>query len=385
MARRKPQPPEQRPEQAPEAHRSESASHAGCTALWMIGDCKAEQSIRTTIAAHSALIVVVNSLAELLEASADADVLVLHAKQDNATLRDATTALRKQRPSVACVVWCDEATLELASFCLQQGVADLLTKTTTPAEFSQRLAKARARTNTSRNKRREQAKRSKDLRETSQQLACVRAELEQQMGAVAGQLAGSFRDMASQLRFVALASELDTLLRQELEVEPLLRTTLEFLLRKIGAVNAAIFLPDDQGDYGLGAYVNYDFPRETAQDTLEDLGSMLAPIYESHQGLHTIKDASEIPQRVDPDLGALPGAPIGWLADTTLGVFTCTNNNECCALLAIFRDKRSQFDQTTLRMLSIIGDLFGQQLVRMVKTTNRATQKSQWDVSGEAA
>lgn len=376
MARRKPQ---------SEAQTSEVHSLAGCTALLLLNDTRSEQSIRATLAAHSSSIVVVNSLAELLEASADADVLVLHTKHDDAKLREATLALRKHRPSVACVIWCDDATLELASFCLQQGVADLLTKTTSPAEFAQRLAKARARTSNSRTKRREQAKRSKDLRESSQQLACVRAELEQQMGAVAGQLAGSFRDMASQLKFVALASELDTLLRQELEVEPLLRTTLEFLLRKIGAVNAAIFLPDDQGDYGLGAYVNYDFPRETAQDTLEDLGSMLAPIFESQQGLHTITDAGAIPQRIDPDLGAIPGTPVGWLADTTLGLYTCTNNNECCALVAIFRDKRSQFDQTTLRTLSIIGDLFGRQLIRMVKTTNRATQKSQWDVSGEAA
>ncbi len=380
MARRKPQ---------LEATAGETQSPAGCTALWMLSESNATNttSIRTTLAALCSSTIVVNSLAELLEASADADVLVLHATHDDAKLRDAAAALRKHRPSVACVIWCDDATLELASFCLQQGVADLLTKTTSPAELSQQLAKARSRTQTSRLKRREQAKRTKDLRETSQQLACVRSELEQQMGAVAGQLAGSFRDMAGQLRFVALASELDTLLRQELEVEPLLRTTLEFLLRKIGAVNAAIFLPDDQGDYGLGAYVNYDFPRETAQDTLEDLGSMLAPLYEHHQGLHTIKDANDITQRIDPDLGALPGAPIGWLADTTLGIYTCTSppNNECCAMIAIFRDKRTQFDDSTLRTLSIIGDLFGRQLVRMVKTTNRATQKSQWDVSGEAA
>lgn len=360
-----------------------SSSTGSCALLTLSGS--ASESARAILAAYSASLVVVNAVSELLEASADADVLVLHAKDDCPKLREAMLTVRKHRPSVACVAWCDDATLEFASFCLQHGAADLLTKATSDRDITQRLAKARGRTLNSRTKRKQQAQRAKDLRETSQQLACVRQELEQQMGAVAGQLAGSFRDMASHLRFVALASELDTLLRQELEVEPLLRTTLEFLLRKIGAVNAAIFLPDDQGDYGLGAYVNYDFPRETAQDTLEDLGSLLAPMFESRQGLHTIEDAGAIPQRIDPDLGAIPGTPIGWLADTTLGVFTCTSDDGCCALLTIFRDKRSQFDQATLRTLTIIGDLFGRQLVRMVKTTNRAAQKSEWDVSGEAA
>ena len=52
---------------------------------------------------------------------------------------------------------------------------------------------------------------------------------------------------------------------------------LEFTLSKIGSTNAAIFLPTSSGDYSLGAYVNYDIPRDGIEIMLDQLADVLAP------------------------------------------------------------------------------------------------------------
>ena len=78
-----------------------------------------------------------------------------------------------------------------------------------------------------------------------------------------------------QMKNIALASELNTIFRQELDLESLLRTVLEYTLRKVGSTNAAIFLPSSTGDFTLGAYVNYDCPRDTAETLLDHLADIL--------------------------------------------------------------------------------------------------------------
>jgi hypothetical protein len=213
-------------------------------ALMLIGEPVGAAGARSAMTAACEAVIVLRKVAELLEASATCDVLVLCAPHDCPQLRDALDAVHRQRPGVACVVWCDAPTIELASACLQLGAADLIDNTSA-LEAPARLAKAIRRTRQWRAARRLRATRAKELRDAGKQLASLRGELEKQVGVVAGQLAGGFRDVAGQLKYVAVATELETLLRQELEVEPLLRTTLEFLLRKVGAVNAAIFMPDD--------------------------------------------------------------------------------------------------------------------------------------------
>jgi hypothetical protein len=80
---------------------------------------------------------------------------------------------------------------------------------------------------------------------------------------------------------------------------------------------------------------------------------------------------------------------MGWLRDATLAVFACKDkSDDCTALIGIFRDKRTQFDAQSLRLLTIIGEHFGQQLARLVATTNRAAKHNRdttWDARGEAA
>ena len=73
------------------------------------------------------------------------------------------------------------------------------------------------------------------------------------------------------MTMVTLASEFNSLIRQELDLESLLRVSVEFILGKSGPTNAAVFLPAASGDYSLGAYVNYDCPKDSAEVLMDQL------------------------------------------------------------------------------------------------------------------
>ncbi|MBL4809904.1 MAG: response regulator, partial [Phycisphaerales bacterium] len=109
------------------------------------------------------------------------------------------------------------------------------------------------------------------LKKLCSKLNNAREEVSGQIGGLCTDLTEAYKDLTQQFGDVKVTSELETLLRQELDIESLLRTLLEFTLSKIGPTNAAVFMPTSGGDYSVGAYVNYDIARETAEIMLDQL------------------------------------------------------------------------------------------------------------------
>ncbi|MGA1044937.1 MAG: response regulator, partial [Phycisphaerales bacterium] len=88
-----------------------------------------------------------------------------------------------------------------------------------------------------------------------------------------------------QVKEAAMASEFRTLVRQELEVEGLLRTSMEYLLSKCGPTNAAVFLDNGEGRWTLGAYVNYRIPRGSITAALERIAQQVCPNVAEQAGI----------------------------------------------------------------------------------------------------
>src|SRR6185436_11876429 len=112
---------------------------------------------------------------------------------------------------------------------------------------------------------------------------------------------------SGQVLELSIASEFNGLIRQELDVESLLRTALEFILAKTGPTNAAVFLPATSGDFSLGAYVNYDCPKDTADVLLDHLAVVIAPRMEHQAELKSLATPEE--------LAAFLGDDAHWLAE----------------------------------------------------------------------
>jgi GAF domain-containing protein len=196
-----------------------------------------------------------------------------------------------------------------------------------------------------------------------------------QMGRLCADMAGSYRDLTEQMTRVSMSSELGALLRQELDLENLLRTTLEYALRKIGPTNAAVFLPGSSGDYTLGAYVNYDCTKEAAETLLDHLADVAAPAFEAREDAVVLTGAAEV--------AATLGPQAEWMGDSTLAALACRQEAECLAVMVFFRDRRTPFAEPAVATLRVIADLFGKQLARVIRTHHRHIPRDQWRGPGD--
>jgi hypothetical protein len=160
------------------------------------------------------------------------------------------------------------------------------------------------------------------------------------------------------------------MVRQELDVENLLRSTLEYMLTRSGPTNAAVFLPTGQQDFNLGAYVNYDLPKETADVLLDHLADSLAPRLQQDTEIRRYDTREQLEARL--------GDVAGWLGDSSVVTFTCRDNGDCLAVVALFRDRRTGFSDELLQQLAVLRDIFGEQLARVVRIHHRHMPKDAW-------
>ncbi len=173
----------------------------------------------------------------------------------------------------------------------------------------------------------------------------------------------------------SVADEFAPLIRHELDIEALLRTTLEFVLTRSGPTNAAVFLPTTSGDYSLGAYVNYDNARETVDVLLDHLANSVAPRFEPVIGpVHLRNDEEREPYL---------GDDAEWLGKSEVIAGGCHHDGECLAIFMLFRDEGSGFAQTLGEQMQTIAELFAQQLAKVIRVHYRHVPKERWGAPGD--
>lgn len=279
---------------------------------------------------------------------------------------DLLSEITRRHPLASVIVMADEPSLDEAVDIMRRGAADLVTASTDTGEL---LGRIRAVLDRAR-RARSLAARHERLRRLCRRLNTVRREVTRQVGSLCSDLAEAYQDLADQMASVAVAGEFGGLVRQELEVEGLLRTALEYILAKTGPTNAAVFLPSSSSDYSLGAYVNYDCPKDTADVLLDHLAGVVAP---RMQDRHEIVRLSG-----EKQLRELLGDDADWLGDATAVSFACFHEGECLAVVILFRDRRQPFGDELLPMMGVIAELFGRQLARVIRIHHRHLPKDKW-------
>lgn len=277
------------------------------------------------------------------------------------------------RPLASVVVMASQDA-ETAVRALRAGVSDVVVMTS-PRECAERLNGALCKAQEARRESRDGSKRVRKLRGLCKSMNKSRHELRREIAGLAAELDLVRAQIEAKVKQGSLASEFGTIVRQELDIEGLLRTVLEFLLPRTGPTNAAIFLPGSSGDYSLGAYVNYDVPKDSCEILLDHLAATLAPKFEGEQGVVTLATREQLLKKLGNDAE--------WLDDSGVVAMSCRDGNECLAVLVLFRDRRTPFTATQVEMLSTVRGLFATQLSRVIKTHNRHLPKHKWDLLTE--
>jgi hypothetical protein len=257
--------------------------------------------------------------------------------------------LHRRNPGLVGIIIRADADAAFLAAALRLGVADV-TAGSDARELGRTLAEALDRRTKIAGALVREHRRARRLRSLCEGLIRSRAHLMKQVCDLCEELAGSFRE--------------------ELEIEGLLRTTLEFALRRVGAMNAAIYLPNSVGDYSLGAYVNYDCPRDGCEDLLEDLAGAAAAAFGTREDPLLLPDARRVAEAL--------GRHEPFLANAAMLGVPCRSAGDAAAVAVFFRDYRTPFTDAQSRSLRLICDLFAAQLSRVIRTHNRHLPKGQW-------
>jgi DNA-binding NarL/FixJ family response regulator len=259
--------------------------------------------------------------------------------------------IRRLQPHASIVMAGPHASVEDLTRAMRFGASDFLVGSLGSEEVEDRILRAADRS-------RESADRDRRLRRLDTIVRRI-DEPATPIEAVAGDADGT-------LDRVAMRSEFRTLLRQELDVEDLLRTALEYMLVKTGPTNAAVFLAGGDGRFGLGAYVNYEHPRRTVEPMLQRLCDEASPRIASEPEILRFDDAVEFVQ--DCELGPEVDPNLEMIA------VPCTHDGECLAVVYLFRSVAEPFADATAALLDDLRALLAEQLDRLIRIHNRVEQ-----------
>ncbi len=298
------------------------------------------------------------------------DLIVL--RQETPGAQEFVRQLTLSSPAIACVIVCDHATLDDAVNAMRSGAADIISADLGPDMASAALRSALGRSQIAR----QREERSLRLRSVCRKLNSARHEVTNQVSDMCNDLVDAYRELSGEIDKLSICGEFNGIIRQELEIESLLRVVLEFILAKTGPTNAAIFLPSSGSEFSLGAYVNADIPKAGVDALLDHLADVLAPRFEHRPGVHQYETRR--------DVARLMGQDSHWLPEQTLLAFPCHHNDECLAVVALFRDDHEHFPCETVKLLDTISALFSRQLARIIHVHHRHLPKHKWGALGDA-
>ena len=125
-----------------------------------------------------------------------------------------------------------------------------------------------------------------------------------------------------------------------------------------------MFLPDADKNYGLGAYVNYDCPRESISVLLDHLGHHICPQMAQEDDLVAFDDAREFADWIDADAELF--------ANSQIVAFSCRHRGECLAVVVLFRKTSEPYGDDLAATLDTMRGIFAEQLSNIIKVHHRA-------------
>ncbi len=280
---------------------------------------------------------------------------------------DLAEELNKSRRITATILIGEKPSVESAMQAIRVGASDYMIK---PLDLED--ANRRVRSVLSKQKRnRDQSQRVRRLRRLCKKLNQARVDVSKQVDILCNDLVTAYQELAGQMQQVVQASEFGAVIRNELDLEQLLRKTLEHLVEKAGATNAAVFLPSSMDEYTLGGYVNYDCTPESADMLLQHLADVLAPKVAQRDDLIHVTD--------NQTLAHWLGGDAVYLVDSHVLAFACRTDDESLAVIALFRDGGDPFDQTVLDTCEAVGPLLGDSLARVIRIHHRGLDDAEYE------
>jgi DNA-binding response OmpR family regulator len=330
----------------------QAKTHA-CDILVVDADGKSADVIRKAAPDSAAIRSASGSEEALLELRRKpADIVLVNVQiQDNAGAGLLET-IRKTYPNVLTIAMSRSHTADACVSAIRAGAGDVLFSPLKLEETRTVIASS-IQKSTAHHK---QMARHARLRTVCRRLNKARHEISAQVDLLCNDLVRAYQDLASQLNQTQAMGDFAASIEKPSTLEDLMRATLEWILKKLGPINAAVMLPNSENEFSLGAYLNLDTP--AADPFIAAIGSTIAPQAASG-GLLAIENDREI-----SDLFGPPGDPLhgrNWMAHS------CNFRTECLGVLLLFRTQGTPFDPVTGAMLQAIAPILGEQIGKLMQ------------------
>jgi DNA-binding response OmpR family regulator len=247
---------------------------------------------------------------------------------------------------------------------IRRGASDIVASDVEVAELRERLTAAAQRARADRDR----AAGAQRLRLACRRLTDAVHQSETKIESLSRDVAQLASDAETRIADAATAAEFRAILSQELDLESLLRTALQYLLKKTGPTNAAIFLPDAQGEFSLGAYVNYDCDRDSANLLLDHVCGSICP--------HLTKEPAIVRFEDGDELATFLGEQASIIRGRDVIACRCAHGSRTLAILLLFRDRADAFRADLPATLDLLRPLFAAQLDSILRVHHRA--RPQW-------
>lgn len=276
--------------------------------------------------------------------------------------------LKAKDPATAIVMLATTPDFALAQQAMQLGAADLIIKPGAEeaddawhASVVDRIEKVLDRQWADRVR----MTRIRKLKRLCRKLNDARMEVTDQVDVLCNDLVTAYQELAVQVQNITQSAGYREAVGDDLDLEVVLRKTLEYIIQQAGPCNAAIFLPSSADEFSLGGYVNYDCTKESADMLLEHLADVLAPaVANTGEELMHVTD--------NRGLDDLLGDDWNYLADCDLLALPVNHDGEALAVITLFRDNEQPFTEPAIDAMSSIADQMGTLLGRIIRVHHRS-------------
>jgi len=281
------------------------------------------------------------------------------------SIRELLLAAVRERSPGASAIWLSaSASVAETLAAMRIGFADILSLPLRGEEFEHRIDSVLRRADPMRRT----AERAAHWEQVSRRLDRARRDADRAAADARSDLDDAREETRRRVEEAVVSSEFRTLLRQELDVENMLRTAMEYLLTRTGPTNAAVFLDNGEGRWNLAAYVNYRIPRTSIATALDKIAEQVCPSVAEQEGILRFSDVGEFVESIGPE-----GEP---LADQEVVAFGCRRENECLAVAVLFRDRREPFPDSCAGLFDLLRAILAEQMSSIVRIHHRA--RPQW-------
>ena len=269
--------------------------------------------------------------------------------------------LSQSHPLTKSILITGQATVDHAVEALRAGAVDFIAKPLNNDDLEMRVNDALK----VQHKAYKQDQRLDRLRTLCKQLNKARHEITQQVDILCNDLVIAYQELASQMQSMEVTSDLRADLQGELDLEQVIRRTLEFIVNKVGPTNAVLFLPNPGGGYTVGGYVNYSHEKDSHKVYTDQIATHIAPLIAETEGVVHFQ-ADELHDWLDVDNQ--------WLENSSLIAAPCKDEEgEVLASLMLDRDNTEPFDLENVELIEAMAPLLAKHLVKVISVHHRCS------------